>query len=273
MEDHAQAGHDPAALNAHYELGLEQARLDEAFGIVEYTRTIEIISRVLPAPPAAVADIGGGPGRYSRWLLDAGYQVIHRDLVPLHVEQVTSLTGGRVDAGVGDARDLDLADSLVDAVLLLGPLYHLDQEHDRLRALREATRIARHGSPILISAISRWAPRLHGYLCDQLYREHPTMSDLVTRVETDGRLLPLFPGSFTGYCHTPDQLREEIEASGLLVEDLVAVEGLAFALPDLPERLADPADRQVVLDCARALERIPELLGLGPHLIATARTP
>ena len=30
---------------------------------------------------------------------------------------------------------------------------------------------------------------------------------------------------------------------------------------------------QVVLDSARALERVPELLGIGPHLIATARRP
>jgi hypothetical protein len=51
------------------------------------------------------------------------------------------------------------------------------------------------------------------------------------------------------------------------------VEGLAFALPDLDERLADATDRAVVLDAARALERVPELLGLSPHLLATARRP
>lgn len=266
---------DPEAseLHAHYSLGLEQSRLDDPFGVVEYTRTIEIISRVLPPPPAVVADIGGGPGRYTTWLADAGYQVIHRDLVPLHVDQVTASSGGQVNTAVGDARDLDLTDASVDAILLLGPLYHLDQREDRLRALRQAGRVARPGAPVLISAISRWAPRLHGYLCDQLYREHPGMADLVARVETDGRLLPLFPGSFNGYCHTPAQLRDEIQAASLLIEDLVNVEGLSFALPDLAARLNDPLDRQVVLDCARAVERIPDLLGLGPHLIATARTP
>jgi hypothetical protein len=29
--------------------------------------------------------------------------------------------------------------------------------------------------------------------------------------------------------------------------------------------------RRVVFDAARAIERAPELLGLGPHLILTAR--
>ena len=59
----------------------------------------------------------------------------------------------------------------------------------------------------------------------------------------------------------------------LEVDDLVGVEGLAFALSDLEERLADPVGRAVVLDAARAIERVPELLGLGPHLLATARRP
>lgn len=52
---------------------------------------------------------------------------------------------------------------------------------------------------------------------------------------------------------------------------MVSVEGPAFLLDDLAERLDDDEDRRVVLDTARALERVPELLGLGPHLLATAR--
>jgi hypothetical protein len=37
--------------------------------------------------------------------------------------------------------------------------------------------------------------------------------------------------------------------------------------------MADPVDRAVVLDAARAIERVPELLGIGPHLLATATRP
>ena len=53
----------------------------------------------------------------------------------------------------------------------------------------------------------------------------------------------------------------------------MAVEGMGFMLHDLAERLADPMDRAVVLECARATERIPELLGIGPHLLGTAVRP
>jgi len=52
-----------------------------------------------------------------------------------------------------------------------------------------------------------------------------------------------------------------------------SIEGPAFLLADLAERLADPAARAVVLDTARAVEWVPELLGIGPHLLATGIRP
>jgi SAM-dependent methyltransferase len=259
-----------AAVGAHYSQGLEASRLDEPFGVVEFARTIEIVSRVLPPAPAVVADIGGGPGRYAFWLADAGHRVIHRDLVALHVEQVAAARHPRVETAVADARDLDLDDASVDTVLLLGPLYHLFERGQRMTALREAARISRPGAPVLVSAICRWAPRLHGYVAARLYLTYPGMADAVARVEADGRLPPLAENSFTAYCHRPDELRNEAEAAGFTVDDVVGVEGLAFALPDLAQRLADPVDRGVVMESARAIERVPELLGLSPHLLLTA---
>jgi hypothetical protein len=53
------------------------------------------------------------------------------------------------------------------------------------------------------------------------------------------------------------------------ITDLVSVEGPAFILGDLDARMADPVDRSIALEVARAIERVPELVGFGPHLIAT----
>ena len=156
-------------------------------------------------------------------------------------------------------------------MLLLGPIYHLPTRQDRVSALAEARRVVRPGGPVFAVAISRWAPRLHGEVAGRLGEEFSTMREAVDLVERTGRLIPLYEGSFSGYCHRPDELRDEVESGGLELVDLVGVEGIAFALADLEERLAEPALRDVVLDAARALERIPELLGLSPHLLATAR--
>ena len=270
MDDPAEA-----AMHAYYALGGEQERLNEGEGVVEFERTKEILLRHLPEPPAVVADVGGGPGRYALWLAGRGHRVEHRDPVALHVDQLRATAGGlaQVATAVGDARALDLADDSVDAVLLLGPLYHLRRRRDRVRALAEARRVVRPGGPVFVAAISRWAPRLAGELRLRLYEELPAIREETPRVERTGFIPPLLYQSFTGYCHRPGQLRAELRGAGLEVLDLVAVEGLAFALSDLDERMADPVGRAVVLDAARAIERVPELLGLGPHLLATARRP
>jgi SAM-dependent methyltransferase len=258
------------AMHAHYELGKEADRLAESgAGRLEFERTQEILLRALPPPPAVVADIGGGPGRYALWLAGLGYRVVHRDLVPLHVEHVTSAGSASIESAVGDARALDLAGGSADAVLLLGPLYHLDRT-GRAQALREAGRIARPGAPVFGAAITRWAARLDGVLTQRMYADYAQMEPMVEALERTGVIEPLFPGSFCGFTHRPDELRAEVVAAGLEVTDLVCVEGAAVMLADLTERAADSEDWRIVLDSARALERVPELLGIGPHLIATA---
>lgn len=260
------------AMHEYYQRGEEAGRLTRSGkGRLEFERTQEIVLRALPGPPATVADIGGGPGRYALWLAGLGYRVVHRDLVPLHVDQLRDLAGNGspIDSAVGDALSLDLADSSVDAVLLLGPLYHLERRADRVQALREAARIVRPGGPVFGAAISRWSTRLDGMLRERIYEKYPQADGLIDDVERTGLLMPLGPGSFCGFTHRRGQLRAEFSSAGLTVVDVVGVEGGAFLLNDLDDRTTDDRAWQVVLAAARAHERVPELLGLSPHLLAT----
>jgi SAM-dependent methyltransferase len=266
---------DDTALRAYYERGMERERLSDGRGELEFTRTTEIVARRLPAAPAVVADIGGGPGRYALWLASLGYQVEHRDLMPLHVEQLAADAAGvtGIRTAVGDARNVDLPDASVDAVLLLGPLYHLTDRAERVQALRECTRIVRPGGPVFAAAISRWAIRIDGMLRERLYLKFPAVTGLIDEIDRTGMLPPLEDGAFTSFCHRPEELREETEEAGLEVTDLVSVEGPAFLLGDLDARMTDPADWSAVLEVARAIERVPELIGFGPHLVATGIRP
>lgn len=133
--------------------------------------------------------------------------------------------------------------------------------------------MVRPGGPVFAAGISRWALRIDGVLRARLYRELPQILAEADATERTGQMAPLHPGAFCGYAHRPGQLRREVTAAGLRVTDLVAVEGPAFLLDDLAERMADPDSRRVVLDTARALERVPELAGIGPHLLVTAQRP
>jgi SAM-dependent methyltransferase len=264
-------GSEDAEMRAYYAQGKEWDRLGDPKGVVEFERTKEILQQRLPVAPATIADIGGGPGRYALWLAELGYAVEHRDLMPAHVEQLQRSSGSIVHTEVGDARDLNLPDSSVDAVVLLGPLYHLREQAHRVQALREARRIVRPGGPVFAAVISRWAPRLDGVVAQRLYESYPNLLALLPDVELTGNLPPIVPDGFSGYTHRPGELIEEIAEAELALEDLVGVEGMPLAASDLQARSVDPAAWQVVLDTARAIERVPELLGLSPHLMATAR--
>jgi len=254
----------------------EEDRLaNSGHGQLEFERTKEILLRHLPPPPAVIADIGGGLGRYALWLVELGYRVVHRDIVPQYVEHLRSAAGldGALESAVADARSLDLADESVAAVLLLGPLYHLPQEADRVQTLREARRIVQPGGAVFAAAISRWAVRIDGILRERLYERGPEMLDLIDSAERTGVVPSLRRTGYTAYAHTPLELQAELRSAGLTVADLVSVEGAAFMLTDLTDRMADPLARLAILRSAQAHERVPEMLGIGPHLVATGLRP
>jgi SAM-dependent methyltransferase len=149
---------------AYYEEGREHDRLT-AEPSLELLRTQVLLERYLPAPPARVLDVGGAAGVYSSWLAGRGYSVRLVDAVPLHVEQARALAaaGPAFTAALGDARGLAEADASQDAVLLFGPLYHLLERADRVRALVEAGRVVRPGGIVVAAVISRYASAMDGF--------------------------------------------------------------------------------------------------------------
>jgi len=267
---------DADEIAAYYAQGLERDRLAGGAGALELARTQVLLEQYLPAPPAIVADVGGGPGRYAVWLAERGYHVHLIDPVPLHVEQARAAARGRpvtlASAETGDARALKLADASVDAVLLLGPLYHLREPAERLQALAEARRVCRRGGVIIAAAISRFASTLDGLRGG--YLEDPAFAAVADGDRRDGRHRNPTgdPAYFTtAYFHRPEDLATELSAAGLAHEATLAVEGAGWLLADLDARLADERRRAVLLAALAALEAEPTLLGVSAHLLAVAR--
>ncbi|HEY2957714.1 MAG TPA: class I SAM-dependent methyltransferase [Actinomycetota bacterium] len=274
MRDHERLDREIAA---HYASVPERDRLAGAgTGGLERVRTWELLSRHLPPPPAVVVDVGGAAGVYALPLAAAGYEVHLVDPVALHVEQARRASDGQpsaplASATVGDARRLDRADSSVDAALLLGPLYHLTERADRVAALAEARRVLRPGGVVAAAAISRFASTYDGLLRGFIHE--PGFEEIVERDVRDGqhRNPTRRPHWFTtAFFHLPEELAAEVAEAGLRLHALLAVEGPGWVLPDLAERLADPARGRRLLAAIRRVEAEPSLLGASAHLLAIA---
>ncbi len=246
-------------------------------GRLEYLRTRELLARYLPPAPATVLDVGGGAGVYALPLAREGYAVHLIDPVTQHVEQAREASALQRDtplagAEVGDARRLLWDDKSVDAVLLLGPLYHLTSRDDRLQALQEAYRVVRPGGVIAAAAISRFASTYDGLL--RGFLEDTRFKDIVERDVREGqhRNPSGRPEWFTtAYFHLPQELRNEATEAGFSVEALVGIEGPAWVLPDLDSWLEDPPRRSTLLDTVRRVEAEPSLLGATAHILVVGR--
>ena len=128
----------------------------------EFAVTLRAIDEYFPPAPASIADIGGGPGRYAIELARRGYRVTLSDLsgeelalaeqtaqqVKVHLERVVQC----------NALDLSpLGEETYDAILFLGPVYHLHSYAERLQAMLQAADRLRPGGVVFTAFISRYA--------------------------------------------------------------------------------------------------------------------
>lgn len=260
-------------INQYYASFDEGARLDSAFGLLEETRTRELIQRYLPRPPRDIVDIGGAAGSYAFWLASLGHAVRLIDLVPRHIERARARQANEATAlasiTVGDARALDLPDESADLIVLNGPLYHLPDHADRIQALRECHRVLRPGELSLVFAITRYAGVIAALREARVFdTEYLRMirNELTTGIRENPP-----PGRTTfrqAYFHLPSELKQEVAAASLVPEPCVGVVGPVWLVPDLKAAWEDPARRSILLELARRLEHEP---ALSPHLLCVGR--
>ncbi len=249
-------------------------------GALEFAVNKAWIARFLPAPGARVLDIGGGPGRYSMWLAEQGYRVTLADLSPdlLAVAREKAAEAGVKLEAVVEANAIDLhqfAEDSFDAVLCLGPLYHLLDEEDRKATANELYRVLKPGGPVFVAFLNRLQA-----LRAAINQDVPLFTaytwDIVKRWHYEGILDFPVPGTFSlAYLLHPNDVRPLMEPCGFRTIDLISSQSIAA---DVQNHLALFKERQPelypwVLEELIKMANEPTAVGSAFHLLYIGRKP
>jgi S-adenosylmethionine-dependent methyltransferase len=266
------------AVRAYYDARGESEwhRLDNPYeGAVEQELHRRAFEELLP-PAGRVLDLGGGPGKWTIWLARRGHRVVLADLSPrLLAIARRELAEAGVEAEAVlelDARDLGtFAAEEFDAVLALGPFYHLVDRADRELAARETLRVLRPGGLLLATVMTRYS-----WLLGVLLEGGSALLPAVRRLLEDGVYRNQEPGRFTeAYLYRAEDVGLFFAAAGFEPLRVMASQGILNQVQEevagLHER--DPEAYQELLEIAYQASTDPSVLGLSGHLLYAGRKP
>lgn len=262
-----------------YNAGAEKGRLERGLGKVEVYRTKEILKKYITNTNNKIYDIGGGIGIYSSWLSEMNNEVHLLELAPSAVEYAIKIQkeNNTFIAEVCDARNINRADESADIILLMGPLYHLQNRDDRLQVLNEAKRVLKKDGLLFSVGISKfssttWALSTYGkdnnFLDDEIFNEM-IKEELSSGIHIRPKEFPYFIAQ--AYFHTPLGLQKELEAMGFETIQKYAIEGVIWFTPCLNEKWEDKNSRERLLNIIRYTENEEEIMGMSPHFMIVSK--
>lgn len=263
----------------YYDTFNEWARLDTPAGILELERTLAIVMPHLGAG-SRILDLGGGPGRYTIELAQAGHRVCLADLSPRLLEiarqkiaehgvaeQVESVT-------CVNATDLGAYTSgSFDAVLALGPFYHLTSAADRQSAASEVCRVLKPGA---LAAIA-FMPRLTGIAgliarAANIPEQVPPAA--LAEAWSDGVFHNGTSGGFQeGYFAQPEDIRTLFASLGVCPVGIYSIRGVAAGQEQalLHIRETSPELHRQFIQILADTARREEVIALGGHALYLGR--
>jgi S-adenosylmethionine-dependent methyltransferase len=249
----------------------EQSRL--ARHQLEFELTWRYLKQYLPAQ-GAILEIGAAAGAYTLPLARSGYQITAVDMSAALLDAnrqnlVAADLLDRVSLVEADARDLHrVTQREFNAALLMGPLYHLIAEADRLAALTQVFDRLRDGGILFSAFISRY-----GILGDLMKDIPEWIEDQVEARSflAEGKRPEGYPpGGFRGYFATVPEITALHEAAGFETLTLAAVEPAISADDDSFNRLQG-RQRQLWLDLLHQVSTEPSIIGASRHLLYIGR--
>jgi len=237
---------------------------------VERDITWRYLESYLP-PTGKILDIGAGTGAYSIPLAERGYSVTVVDLSTALIDKCKERAKetplqDKLAFFVADARDLsETKDKDYDAVLLMGPLYHLVLEEDRIKAIKEAFSKMKRDGIIFSAFISRFG--IWGDVMVKIphYIKYQSSVKSILEKGVDAEDFPTWESSFRAYFATVSEIIPLHEKQGFKTLALAGVEPAGFNT----DRYKDLTDeqRKQWLDLIFSISTERTAIGASTHLL------
>lgn len=255
----------------------EWGRLDRE--PIEFQVNWHYIRKYMPKT-GYVLDNGAGPGKYSMELAKEGYKVTLTDLTPKLVEIAENkanelhLEGQFNGFYAADARALNMIkDEQFDASLMLGPMYHLQEEIDRIEAVKELNRVTKKDGIIFVAFMPRIRHILSSLLNPEKWKPNDNM-DTIIQFGESGSFNHADEGRFTGaYYFNIEEIRPFMESQGFESLELIGSNIGAILTDENWSYWIDKGEQEVDKIIKLLIEKAsdPYTLGISSHLLYIGR--
>jgi SAM-dependent methyltransferase len=238
---------------------------------MEFITTTHILDDLLEGN-LNILDCAAGTGVYSLYLADRGHYVTALDITKKHIEILNQKLEGKkynVETSVNDARGLDMfEDESFDAVLCMGPLYHLTEEQDRKMCFGECYRVLKKGGLLISGYINRF------FVIPHVITKNFSLlnKDFIDNLRKNGLLKHDDPLSFwtDSYFHTPDEMEGLYEDFALELVDHLGADGISPILANAIDRMSDE-EFDVWFEYHLSVCREKSILGMSNHGLIIGR--
>ncbi|RNA66603.1 class I SAM-dependent methyltransferase [Alteribacter keqinensis] len=241
---------------------------------IEFQVNMHYIRKYLPKS-GMVLDNGAGPGKYAMALAEAGFQMTLTDFTPRLVEvaekkaEELGLTEAFNGFHVADARDLNVFEpGRFNAALMMGPMYHLQEEEDRSKAISELKRVTKKDGIVFVAFMPRSKHVLTSLENPEQLKPNHTLEGIKNFSET-GCFDHQDKGRFTGaYYSEVKDIKPFMEAQGFETLELIGSNPGALLKDDT---WGSWLGKEELVEILIGLAADPYLLGASSHLLYIGR--
>lgn len=254
----------------------EWGRLDRE--PLEFTINWHYIKKYLPNS-GSILDNGAGPGKYSFELARQGYNVTLSDITPNLVEIAKEKANelGLTDKFSGfhslNATNLKgISNENFDASLMLGPLYHLQNENDRIAAVRELHRVTKNNAIVFVAFQSRMRMLLTSLVSPTFWKPNDNIGTINKFIE-EGIFNHTDQGRFTGaYYYNIEDIKPFMESHGFETIDLIGSSNLGALINNEQQQYwTDQGEKEKLIELLIRIAGDPSVLGVSSHLLYIGR--